>query len=257
MVRFEDWQKYLDEQIQEAHRRRKEQQSATEDEAPRPDPVMQDVRAVLLGGEKDVKKEKEGAPPEQGSFSGGDSGLEKTPFPFRFVNPSMIILQKDKGSEDHFHKEEKVASIEDPVTILTQKDKKSRAVIPVKESQIAPTHTLENLYTARQIELPLEGLPPEKETKLRSFMEKREHLLRGLLDPKITLEESALILAVPKETVLQFVDEKLISCHRSAGSHIYFKLSDVLSFLEDRQDILKIKPHEVEKILDEQDDLEG
>lgn len=258
MVRFEDWQKYLDEQISDAHRRRKEQQSAPEDEALKPDPVIQDVRAVLLGAEKDSKKVKEEIPsPDSGESANVDSSIEKTPFPFRFANPAAIILQKDKGGEETARKDEKIAQIEDPVAILTQKDKKSRSVSGIKEPPSSPPGLLQNLYSPRQIELPLEGLPPEKETKVQSFMEKRERLLRGLLDPKITLTEAAMILAVPKETLLQFADEKLLPCHRSAGSHIYFKLSDVLAFLEDRRDILKINPHEIEKILTEQDEFEA
>lgn len=259
MANFEDWQKYLDEQTQEVHRRRKALQITPDEEPPKTDKVLQDVRSMLLGGEKEPKPED--AKAKQSTESGAElkideSTLEKTPFPFRFANPSSIILQKDKSNvqaSERGKREEKIASIEDPVTLLTQKDKKSHG--GHKKENAAPT-ILESLYPTRQIELPLEGLPPEKESKLHNFMEKRERLLRNLLDPKITLTEGAMILAVPKETVLQFVDEKLIPCHRMVGGHLYFNLSDVLAFLEQRQDILKVHPHEVEKILTEQEEFD-
>ncbi len=262
MANFEDWQKYLDSQIQEAHHRRKAVHSAPDEEpqkGEKGDKVLQDVRSVLMRDEKENKSED--VKKEQGSGSEGkkfdEASLDKTPFPLRFVNPSTIILQKDKQSQQELtgkpKREERIAYIEDPVVLLTQKDKKLHGE---HKKEHAANNVLENLYPNRQIELPLEGLPPEKESKFHNFIEKRERLLRNLLDPKITLSEGAMILAAPKETVLQFVDEKILPCHRTAGGQIYFKLSDVLAFLEQRQDILKVHPHEVEKILTEQDEFD-
>lgn len=259
MANFEDWQKYVDEQTQEIQSRRKASQSVPKEDPQKTDRALQDVRAMLLGGEKSQKTE-DGKGKQSGDYSEeikiDEAALEKSPYPLRFTNPASIILQKDKNhaqSAKKAKREERIASIEDPVALLTQKDKKPRG--ETKNEHVVPS-VLESIYPTRQIDLPLEGLPPEKKSKLHNFMEKRERLLRSLLDPKITLTESAMILAVPRETVLQFTDEKLLLCHRTASGQIYFKLAEVLAFLEERQDILKIHPHEVEKILTEQEDLD-
>lgn len=62
--------------------------------------------------------------------------------------------------------------------------------------------------------------------------ESREDLLRRLVDPTLTLEETARILEVCPTTVRRYTNRGILSHERSAGNQRRFKLSSVLEFRE-------------------------
>lgn len=68
----------------------------------------------------------------------------------------------------------------------------------------------------------------------------KEELLRRLLDPILTLQETAIILEVSPATVRRYANEKgerRLNCLRTSGQQRRFRLSDVLAFEEQlRQD---------------------
>jgi excisionase family DNA binding protein len=70
------------------------------------------------------------------------------------------------------------------------------------------------------------GRPPLTET--------REEIIRRLLDPELTLHETAAILNLSKATLRRYTDQGKLSCRRTAGGQRRFKLSDVLGLLERR-----------------------
>jgi len=72
------------------------------------------------------------------------------------------------------------------------------------------------------------GRGPRKE-------ETREELLRRLVDPTLTLEETACILEVCPTTVRRYTNRGILPHERSAGNQRRFKLSSVLAFKEDQQ----------------------
>jgi len=76
--------------------------------------------------------------------------------------------------------------------------------------------------------LPRRGRGPRKE-------ETREELLRRLVDPTLTLEETACILEVCPTTVRRYTNRGILPHERSAGNQRRFKLSSVLAFKEDQQ----------------------
>lgn len=65
--------------------------------------------------------------------------------------------------------------------------------------------------------------------------ETREDLVRRLLDPTLTLRETALLLDVCPATVRRYTDRGVLSCYRTAGNQRRFRLSDVLDFIERRE----------------------
>jgi len=75
---------------------------------------------------------------------------------------------------------------------------------------------------------PRRGRGPRKE-------ETREELLRRLVDPTLTLEETACILEVCLTTVRRYTNRGILPHERSAGNQRRFKLSSVLAFKEDQQ----------------------
>lgn len=64
------------------------------------------------------------------------------------------------------------------------------------------------------------------------FKETREELLQRLLDPQLTLEDTARILNVCPTTVRRYTNRGLLKHVRTAGNQRRFRLSDVLSFME-------------------------
>lgn len=66
----------------------------------------------------------------------------------------------------------------------------------------------------------------------KGFKEDRAQLLQRLLDPELSLEETARVLGVCPTTVRRYTNRKLLNHHRTAGNQRRFRLSDVLEFLE-------------------------
>lgn len=72
------------------------------------------------------------------------------------------------------------------------------------------------------------GRPPLTET--------RDEIIRRLLDPELTLHETAAILSLSKATLRRYTDRGKLPCRRTAGGQRRFKLSDVLALLEQRDE---------------------
>jgi excisionase family DNA binding protein len=78
-------------------------------------------------------------------------------------------------------------------------------------------------------------LGPEKETAQRyysRFRETRAELIQRLLDPPLTLEETARILNVCPMTVRRYTNRGVLPHFRTGGDQRRFRLSDVLAFME-------------------------
>ncbi len=91
---------------------------------------------------------------------------------------------------------------------------------------------------ARQRQLPMEVEEPEdedEEAQPRRASETRQQLVQRLLDPTLTLREAALLIDVCPTTVRRYTDRGLLNCFRTPGNQRRFSLSDVLEFLERRE----------------------
>ena len=66
----------------------------------------------------------------------------------------------------------------------------------------------------------------------RGFKESRRQLIERLLDPTLTLEDTARVLGVCPTTVRRYTNRGLLPHHRTVGQQRRFRLSDVLGFLE-------------------------
>jgi excisionase family DNA binding protein len=66
----------------------------------------------------------------------------------------------------------------------------------------------------------------------REFRESRIELIGRLLDPTLSLEETARLLNVCPTTVRRYTNRGLLTHQRTQGDQRRFKLSDVLAFLE-------------------------
>jgi excisionase family DNA binding protein len=64
-----------------------------------------------------------------------------------------------------------------------------------------------------------------------NFKESRSDLIRRLLDPELTLEETSRLLGVCPATVRRYTNRKWLSHHRTKGGQRRFRLSDVVRFV--------------------------
>lgn len=64
------------------------------------------------------------------------------------------------------------------------------------------------------------------------FKESREDLIRRLLDPELTLEETSRLLGVCPATVRRYTNRKWLTHHRTQGGQRRFRLSDIVRFVE-------------------------
>jgi excisionase family DNA binding protein len=69
----------------------------------------------------------------------------------------------------------------------------------------------------------------------RGFRETRQALIERLLNPTLTLEETARVLGVCPATVRRYTNRGVLPHHRTVGQQRRFRLSDVLTFLEQQQ----------------------
>lgn len=89
----------------------------------------------------------------------------------------------------------------------------------------------------RHIQLLMRPAAPEvaQNSYKAKFSESREDLIRRLLDPQLTLEETARILNVCPTTVRRYTNRGRLKQERTPGNHRRFRLSDVLAFLEEQR----------------------
>ncbi len=69
----------------------------------------------------------------------------------------------------------------------------------------------------------------------RQFKESREALVERLLNPPLSLEDTARLLGVCPTTVRRYTERGLLNHYRTPGNQRRFRLSDVIAFLEARQ----------------------
>lgn len=89
----------------------------------------------------------------------------------------------------------------------------------------------ENLPRHVQI---LASMAPEAVAPSRTFEETRDQLIIRLLDPVLTLEETAKLLDVCPATVRRYANRGHLEHHRTLGQQRRFKLSNVMAFLDKR-----------------------
>lgn len=65
------------------------------------------------------------------------------------------------------------------------------------------------------------------------FKESRDELVRRLLDPQLTLEETSRLLGVCPATVRRYTNRGWLKHHRTEGGQRRFRLSDVVRFVNE------------------------
>lgn len=66
----------------------------------------------------------------------------------------------------------------------------------------------------------------------RPLTETREEIIRRLMDPVLTLHETAAILNLSKATIRRYTEQGRLPCQRTAGGQRRFRLSDVIALME-------------------------
>ncbi len=65
------------------------------------------------------------------------------------------------------------------------------------------------------------------------FKESREELMRRLMDPQLSLEETSRLLGVVPATVRRYTNKGWLQHYRTVGGQRRFKLSDIVKFVEE------------------------
>ncbi|AIE86172.1 helix-turn-helix domain-containing protein [Fimbriimonas ginsengisoli] len=65
------------------------------------------------------------------------------------------------------------------------------------------------------------------------FKETRQDLIRRLLDPELSLEETSRLLGVCPATVRRYTNRGWLAHHRTTGGQRRFRLSDVVKFVDE------------------------
>ena len=65
------------------------------------------------------------------------------------------------------------------------------------------------------------------------FKESRQELIRRLLDPELSLEETSRLLGVCPATVRRYTNREWLAHHRTTGGQRRFRLSDIVRFVDE------------------------
>ncbi|MGD9497877.1 MAG: helix-turn-helix domain-containing protein [Armatimonadota bacterium] len=132
--------------------------------------------------------------------------------------------------------------VQAPARAVEQADRERQEVLASLQAELerAGQSTRERLrqLQARQRQLPIEVEEAEEERdeeRPRRASETRHELVQRLLDPTLTLREVALLLEVCPTTVRRYTNRGLLNCFRTPGNQRRFHLSDVLDFMERRE----------------------
>jgi len=139
----------------------------------------------------------------------------------RFVEaPAFERAPAEEAAQEKWEEEPEVAPAPKPPPARPA----SRGERPPARRKSAP---------ARQEQLPLQLEPvPADTASKRSATETREDLIQRLLDPHLSLQETAKLLNVCPTTVRRYTNRGLLAHYRTPGNQRRFRLSDVLAFME-------------------------
>ncbi|MGC8834353.1 MAG: helix-turn-helix domain-containing protein [Armatimonadota bacterium] len=131
---------------------------------------------------------------------------------------------------------------------LRTADERQNSTAQPSIQEKSPAHPAEDTADwhklPRQLQILLSSLKDEVASHYyKSFRETREELIRRLLDPELTLEDTARILGVCPMTVRRYTNKGLLPHHRTPGNQRRFRLSDVLEFMEKRGAFKKGNPN--------------
>ncbi|GIV18284.1 MAG: hypothetical protein KatS3mg023_0035 [Armatimonadota bacterium] len=125
-------------------------------------------------------------------------------------------------------------------------EERPRSAKPVKRAPytrsvrpVPPPQSIEELWkrVPKHVRLLVELGDDEVTQKYydRRFKESRQELVERLLNPSLTLEDTARLLGVCPTTVRRYTERGLLNHYRTPGNQRRFRLSDVIAFLEARQ----------------------
>lgn len=161
---------------------------------------------------------------------------EPKPMPRRPMEPPIPDLPKivePKPQAIQPKNEAKV--VETTKAPKTPAPKQPQARAEVSPATIPSPGEIESLWgkMPKHIQILFGQMPQEiAQNSYKQFKETRETLIERLLDPILSLEESARILNVCPTTVRRYTNRGALRHFRTAGNQRRFRLSDVLAFLE-------------------------
>ncbi|MCS6829691.1 MAG: helix-turn-helix domain-containing protein [Armatimonadota bacterium] len=140
------------------------------------------------------------------------------------------------------HLSEEMSSSEtvaEPMDRVTRAKPVKRAPYTRSVRPVPPPQTIEELWkrVPKHVRLLVEFGDDEVTQKYydRQFKESRRELVERLLNPSLTLEDTARLLGVCPTTVRRYTERGLLNHYRTPGNQRRFRLSDVIAFLEARQ----------------------
>jgi len=180
------------------------------------------------------------APKDQGTLIFAEGTGEPRPI-VKDPNPEAVVTDPAPVSETQLPKptvetvtEPKPAEVREEAPVVTDAPvvhpkpaavpKPAPAALSAEEKWGRIPRHLQTLFSGDSGEV--------AQNSYKTFKETRTQLIERLLDPVISLEEAARVLNVCPTTVRRYTNRGALRCLRTAGNQRRFKLSDVLSFME-------------------------
>lgn len=192
-----------------------------------------------------LRRQADDLPPAEASASSAQEEQpeqEDTPAPHESATEPAASAPPEPANEQPeaaTAPDSEVGSARSAVPSTSRAKPTKRAPYTRSVKPLPPPQSIEELWqrVPRHVRLLVELGDDEVTQKYydRRFKESRRELVERLLNPSLTLEDTARLLGVCPTTVRRYTERGLLNHYRTPGNQRRFRLSDVIAFLEARQ----------------------
>ncbi len=145
----------------------------------------------------------------------------------RLLDPAAIVSDPTEGHHT------RMPAQEGPDGSSVRRGRRVRTIHPKRTpAEITPTSLWTLVPKHIQVLVAMGSDEVAQNSYKRAFKESRIEMINHLLDPTLSLEDTARLLNVCPTTVRRYTNRGLLTHQRTKGDQRRFKLSDVLAFLE-------------------------
>jgi excisionase family DNA binding protein len=225
--KYDDWQRYVKEQMEKADQKKREATPTTPKHAvPGIDRDRYAIKRQTYtppeqeSGAKSAKPAAGQTPGQQRTADGNapprpaaKTASESSPRPSGTLTSPFVSVHDVWEAAERSSKTRKVSKEESPLPPIQQKK------LP----------GIERVSRAEPEERT--SIPTGRAVNIKS----REEILERLVNPTLTLEEAAKVMGVCKATVRRYTAKGILPHYRTPGNQRRFKLNDILNFIENQR----------------------
>ncbi len=220
MNKYDDWQRYVKEQMEKADQKKRETVST---QPKRPVPSIDRERFSIK--RQTIETPMSGPAAAPGASKPAAVRPSSQPARAPAAQESEDVGAHSSTITSPF------VSVHD-VWEAAERSSKSRKISKDEATTLVQQKRLPGIERVSRVETPA---PPDPPRSRVLQAKSREEILERLVNPTLTLEEAAKVMGVCKATVRRYTAKGILPHYRTPGNQRRFKLNDIISFLENQR----------------------